>query len=284
MQQHKATGGFIPHPQASEIATKLWHADKNRLQPGVDYDLDLQGYTKSYQRQDRARNPLFSWVREEVFQKETYKAFIALLDNYERSTGRAEVVTPEEIAENHRFIDLIMLTEPMKVAHDILKHKKVPEDVRGFKHQLYQIWFEMYSRTKGNRNMDSSGFEHVFVGESRNKDVIGFHNWIQFYLQEKNGQVDYQGYIRSRGVRGKPSEDTHLISIQFEWKDQVKPVGSSFIGTSPEFEIALYTVCFLMDSSGETNLEIDDMDVTIITHRFNCRGKLYIGSSFPKAA
>ena len=42
----------------------------------------------------------------------------------------------------------------------------------------------------------------MFVGESRDKEVIGFHNWIQFYLQEKLGNVDYQGYIRGRGVRG----------------------------------------------------------------------------------
>ena len=50
--------------------------------------------------------------------------------------------------------------------------------------------------------MDSSGFEHVFVGESRQKEVIGFHNWIQFYLQEEKGLVDYQGYIRSYGPHG----------------------------------------------------------------------------------
>ena len=49
---------------------------------------------------------------------------------------------------------------------------------------------------------DSSGFEHVFVGETRGADeVIGFHNWIQFYLQEKAGHVDYQGYILGTKVR-----------------------------------------------------------------------------------
>lgn len=63
----------------------------------------------------------------------------------------------------------------------------------------------------------------------------------------------------------------------------MKPIGSSFIGTSPEFEMALYTVCFLMDSSGETHLEIDDMDVIVNTHSFNSRGKVYIGTSFPKS-
>lgn len=86
----------------------------------------------------------------------------------------------------------------------------------------------------------------------------------------------------------KPSEDTHLITIQFEWKNQVKPVGSSFIGTSPEFEVALYTVCMLMDSSGVTSIEMDDMDLTITTHRFIGRGndhneRQFIASSFPKA-
>ena len=49
--------------------------------------------------------------------------------------------------------------------------------------------------------MDSSGFEHVFVGETRNRaEVIGFHNWIQFYLQEKRGLVDYKGFFPSRRV------------------------------------------------------------------------------------
>jgi len=47
-----------------------------------------------------------------------------------------------------------------------------------------------------NSSTNSSGFEHVFVGETRERDVTGFHNWIQFYLQEKAGQLDYRGYFR----------------------------------------------------------------------------------------
>ena len=46
------------------------------------------------------------------------------------------------------------------------------------------------------RDKNSCGFEHVFVGETREGKVIGFHNWIQFYLQEKRGNIDYRGYFR----------------------------------------------------------------------------------------
>ena len=51
------------------------------------------------------------------------------------------------------------------------------------------------------RAYDSSGFEHVFVGEARGKsEIIGLHNWIQIYLQEKSGQIDYKGFLPSRRV------------------------------------------------------------------------------------
>lgn len=42
-------------------------------------------------------------------------AFISLLDNYESDTGEPEIVTPEEVAENHKFLDAIIQTSTMKV-------------------------------------------------------------------------------------------------------------------------------------------------------------------------
>lgn len=50
------------------------------------------------------------------------------------------------------------------------------------------------------RDFDSSSFEHVFVGEGREDHFIGLHNWIQFYLQEKAGNIDYHGYFRRETV------------------------------------------------------------------------------------
>ena len=45
------------------------------------------------------------------------------------------------------------------------------------------------------------------MGETRDGKILGFHNWIQFYLQEKAGNVDYQGYVRHGKVtRNSPEE------------------------------------------------------------------------------
>ncbi len=44
-----------------------------------------------------------------------FAAFISLLDNYESDTGEPEIVTPEEVAENHKFLDSIIQTPTMKV-------------------------------------------------------------------------------------------------------------------------------------------------------------------------
>jgi len=41
---------------------------------------------------------------------------------------------------------------------------------------------------------DSSGFEHVFVGEERAGKIMGLHNWVQYYIEEKKGNINYLGW------------------------------------------------------------------------------------------
>ncbi|XP_028810097.1 poly(U)-specific endoribonuclease-C isoform X2 [Denticeps clupeoides] len=208
------------------------------------------------------------------------EGFISLLDNYEMSTGVAETITPEELQENQHFLDAILKTAVMKTTHRYLASKKLsPSDPLQFKKQLFDIWFRMYQRDRTGAE-DSCGFEHVFVGETRaGKDIIGLHNWVQFYLQEKANNVDYKGY-KARDNKDTPDADDHVLNLQFSWKGLVKPLGSSFIGVSPEFEVALFTIVFLMSTEKTTKavVKVDEYLLEIVV----CRHGRAIGTSYPK--
>ncbi len=262
--------------QLSAAVQKLINLERpNRLVPGKDYVIDVQGRnTKSGKEgaDDAAPDPLFRYLDPKVFEERaTYKRFVALLDNYQPNVCVPEDNTTEDTQEAYAFLEACMATPVMKFCYSYCKSKLKESTSTGmgryafdteeeFIEMLYRIWFQTYSRSKGcgksNGDMDheletgnvqtsskkvygSSGFEHVFVGEIRSNKVIGFHNWIQLYRQEQIGNVDY------RGTMGKKSNDM-ILTYNLQWMGSEKPIGSSLIGVSPEFELALYTLIFLV--------------------------------------
>ncbi|XP_053321155.1 poly(U)-specific endoribonuclease-A-like [Spea bombifrons] len=278
------TRGSLNH-ELSKLFNQLWDADDNRMKPGKDYRISLQGKAGyvpagTNRARDSASCPLFEFVDEEKLRSiKTFSAFMSLLDNYEMSTGVQEVVTAEEIAENNRFLDAILETRVMKLAHEYLSKKNLSKpSLRDFKSQLYSIWFQLYSREPG-KGPDSCGFEHVFVGESkRGHEIMGLHNWVQFYLQEKLNNVDYKGFV-ARQHKSRPDEDDQVLNLQFSWKHMVKPVGSSFVGVSPEFEFAVYTIVFLLSGEKITKevVRVEEYELQVVVNR---HGR-YIGTAYP---
>uniref|UniRef100_M4BMD6 EndoU domain-containing protein n=1 Tax=Hyaloperonospora arabidopsidis (strain Emoy2) TaxID=559515 RepID=M4BMD6_HYAAE len=135
----------------------------------------------------------------------------------------------------------------------LVKNKKVTGDLRDFKKTLEFLWFGLYRR--------------------------------EVYNEERHGRIDYKGYIRprQRGCRFmEPHNKEQLITFQFEWEDNMKPVSTSLIGVSPEFEMALYTLCFL---NGQENnpVQLGPYLCNIKCFSFG-RGKdTRIGTAFPEA-
>ncbi|XP_035521062.1 poly(U)-specific endoribonuclease-C [Morone saxatilis] len=271
--------------ELSNIFNELWRLDVNRMTPGVDYTISVQGRASyvnqgSHVVQDHASQPLFSNVNENKLKNTTtFSRFTKLLDNYERSTGVAEQVTTEELTEINLFLDAVLETEVMKRAHKYLVSKgQSSSNLRHFKSQLQTIWFNLYHRQR-NAGVDSCGFEHVFVGETKSgTEIIGFHNWVQFYLQENSTHLDYKGYkARNNDL---PDQDDHVLNLQFSWHGLVKPVGSAFIGTSPEFEMAIFTIVFLINTERSTtvlvNIDQCQMELVVIRHGRS------LGTAYPK--
>lgn len=269
----------------NDAVQELWNLDVNRLTPDADYSINVQGGKKPYWKEDKAEDPLFTSVDRRALRRPTYRTFVALLDNYKAETGEAERVTNSERKEISDFLNAIMQTAPMQFCHQYLQ-KKIPDKVSSspteFKKLLHKIWFELYRR--GGRAKDSSGFEHVFVGEVKNEKISGFHNWIQLYLEELKGDLDYRGYIKPRGrSEAQTDSNDHVLTLQFSWKGVEKSVGTSFIGVSPEFEMALYSMCFLLgeeDNQVYLNTGTDEFELNIKCYTYN-RDK--IGTAFPEA-
>ncbi|XP_058755255.1 uncharacterized protein LOC131628436 isoform X2 [Vicia villosa] len=262
----------------SRACEKLWELDLNRLVPGKDYEIDCGEGKKVYQKDDMAQGSLFTWVSDDVFRKPTYARFLSLLDNYNPHQGSKEVVTSEEKQEQASFIEEISRTAPIKYLHKFLASKGITSgSSQDFKRLLTSLWFDLYSRcgTSGS----SSAFEHVFVGEiKQSSEVSGFHNWLQFYHEEAKGTVDYQGYIFPRRRGETPDSETQLLTLQFEWNGVLKSVSSTLVGVSPEFEIALYTLCFF---AGQENnhIQLGPYAVNIKCYHLGNQ----IGSVFPIA-
>lgn len=280
----------VPSPEElndiSLACSRLWNLDINRAIPNKDYILDLQNGKKPYQKGDVATKPLFAFVDEGLLEKPTYASFIALLDNYEAILGVTESVTKTELDENSRFLKLIISTPVMIYVQRYLYQINILRTMNEseFLSLLNSLWFEMYSRKARN---DSSGFEHVFLGEIKGQEIVGMHNWIQIYLEEKKNRFDYQGYIFPKNKTHFPHSTEHLLTIQFNWKGATKSMSSTLFGVSPEFEIAIYTLLFFYQSrnsdqeSRETVVQLGPFSVSVITHQWDQNGRKFIATSYP---
>ncbi|XP_053622041.1 endoribonuclease CG2145-like [Plodia interpunctella] len=238
--------------------------------------VNYQGKTTSGSKEDKAPGPLLT-LKTDVWSIPTVEKFVPLLDNYERDTLINEYVTPQEKNEENAFMDAIMSTSVIRHLMNFLKENGyVTPDPKQQRDFLKQLWFSLYSRGKG--KISSSGFEHVFVSELKNGEVSGLHNWIYFSKEESTNRVNYLGYLKYQEMNDKGV----VMKLHFNQQGTDKPVDSMFIGTSPELEIALYTLCFVTRADNECKLKLGGKDVNIATHTFRYRSKNLIGSAFPQ--
>ncbi|TKS83060.1 Poly(U)-specific endoribonuclease-B [Collichthys lucidus] len=269
--------------ELSTIAQELWDSDTNRLKPGKDYRISLQGkagdsMTGLYEDDnDGAGYPLFTFVDENTFKKETFLAFISLLDNYESDTGEPEIVTPEEVAENHKFLDAIIQTSTMKIAHKYLVEKRLsPMDDTKFKEQLYRIWFELYARRGSSQipqGLNMCLLERLEEGGLSSAFTTGSSSTSRKSWDTLTTKATLSVQIHPSLMRTNTS-----WHYKFSWKNGIKPKGSIFVGVSPEFEMALYTVCFLSSPNERVKVQFSLYDVEIVCHHYN---KKHIGTTYP---
>ncbi|XP_077459842.1 uridylate-specific endoribonuclease A isoform X1 [Stigmatopora argus] len=276
-------GSTITDSEIKSISEALYALDSNRAsatQLVLDPQVLISG-SQSGSQTDHSSRPLFRFLDEKaLFSRPTYAALVALLDNYNRMTGQAEHVNAQEKAEEDVFLrETMSNTELGRELFAFLYTKGIYASEEEFIYDLKMMWFGLYSRN--NRKMDSSGFEHIFAGEIKGGKVSGFHNWIQFYLLEKRGLLNYY----SHSFNGPWTTYPDVLGMQFRWDGYFKQVGSAVIGSSPEFDLAIYSLCYITKPGKQCRLSLGGKELIIQTYTWDNSnygdGKKYIGSAFP---
>ena len=83
-------------------------------------------------------------------------------------------------------------------------------------------------------------------------------------------------------IQVQDDEHFRLIALQFSWNDEkAKPMSSCFLGTSPEFEMAAYTLTFLLGKLGSFDVQLGEYEVEIEVKKFygNFIGTAYIAAA-----
>ncbi len=199
-----------------------------------------------------------------------------LLNHYTGKLGTADNYTEQATQEINTFLDNLLATKQGLYLIDYLKTNHDFTTTEAIKERLYQAWFEIFDR-QSNGVKDSCGFEHVFVGElsSSGQKVGGFHNWLRFYQEEQDGDINYYGYTAQK------TTTPHIITLQYTFDNAMKKVGSFFLGNDPYTEFCLFTIAYFHDGNtvpfnidAETRIEIKNYNYLI-------DGKNYISTTYP---
>ncbi|XP_070698439.1 uridylate-specific endoribonuclease A isoform X2 [Pempheris klunzingeri] len=276
-------GSVITDAELKALSETLYALDSNKASAS-ELVIDPQALVPDSQtssQSDLSPERLFLYLNEEaLFSRPTYAALLAVLDNYHRMTGQVEDFSAQQLAEQETFLKETMSnTELGRELFAFLYTKGVYASEEEFIQDLKMMWFGLYTRS--NNVMDSSGFEHIFAGEVKKGKVSGFHNWIQFYLLEKRGELNYY----SHSFNGPWTTYPDVIGMQFMWDGYFKQVGSAVIGCSPEFDFALYSLCYIARPGKQCRLSLGGKELIIQTYTWNNSyygdRKKFIGSAFP---
>lgn len=267
------TGYIVTDSDIQKLSEELFAKDKNNAYAHIT--MSLQGQKTDDSSTDDAPEPLLA-VKPEALEIPTIKAVRSLFDNYELNTNVKEDVTLEERKEELNLLDTFLATDVLSTTMKYLADKGyIPNDEYEFKDTLKRIWFSQFKRAEGEAS--SSGFETVFLAEQLGTDIIGLHDWIYFNEQETAKKANYLGYIKQVNLKNNGA----IVKIRSSLNDIVQPVTTIFVGTSPELEMALYTLCFFTRPNSICPISLGETKFVIFAIRVNYFGKDILISAYP---
>lgn len=248
----------------------------------ANFDIDFQGETVFDSNTDNAPGKLINNLDESaLFSQNVFKAMLPLMDNYDPDVKNLEDHTSEEQSEEDLFLNAVYDTQIMQETMKFLVDKHIARDEQDAKNKIKTLWFQPYFRCGSNcQTLGSSGFEHVFVGESKEGHVIGFHGWLHFHLEEQADNLNYYGYLNHVHF----GKNMYGITDVFVWNNEKKPKGGGFVGTPPELDLAVFSLCALTRSGSDKTCPVvfNGIQFNIRTYINIYQNHKTIGSAYPE--
>ena len=257
---------------STEIYQEIWDADQDTngvpaLRPG-ETKSEAVGYVVVDERGTSLSgdHKVLAEVRIPESKRETYRLCEQLFNNYTLDPGIREQVATEETQEELDFVDAIVPLPPLQVAKEFIARDRgqaISDNTLAA--MIKETWF--LQGMAGSKY--ASGFEHVFVGEQKDKgdkpdeqavDAGGYHFWYKYYLDDAGKRLDSGDpnadrivYLGTRYGDGEVSSQgllvPEVVTLNFEWtapdftrggsQRLRKPIGGFWVGCSPEGLIAL---------------------------------------------
>ncbi|XP_011306195.1 poly(U)-specific endoribonuclease homolog [Fopius arisanus] len=252
---------YISDDELMKLTETLFSKEEVNLKKYVS--LYVQRKTSAVNVTDEAPGPLM-YTLPELNDIPTVRMVKNMFDKYQMNSTLKENCTSEIRKEESLLLDTFLNTDVMTTAMTWLASKYYiePDDFER-KETLRQIWFNKIDGA-------TSGFERIFLAELYpGPSFIGAQNWIYFAAKETSNQINYMGYTEERTIGDKAS----LLKINFKMGDAVKPNVTMLVGTSPELEMALYTVCFYARPNDICPVSLGGTHFYLYTHSFRYFGK-----------
>jgi len=187
----------------------------------------------------------FSFTNEtnKYFNTPDMQSFINLLNNYNSNMKESDNYTDEENKEIDKF--LCKLSEK-----DFFKYicTEISTEIDIFRKFIRDNLFNLTSVGKNN---NTCAFEHIFLGEFKDDNEKGFHNWIQFYSNKD--------LIKNFNLINQIKFDKlSIVDFGMIYDGKTKPRCSMIFGIHPMIEICIYTLIYIYAySNGHKELKFD---------------------------
>jgi poly(U)-specific endoribonuclease len=263
---------LVTDAQLRSLGAELFTLDQNNVRNIITVAAQGRGTGCPGLASDRLMT-----VNTAAYSRPTIARLLPLFNHFRADVNIAETFTAAQTREQNEFIDAVFNTPVMRRAETFLQQNGLPSGRANF----VRNWFDLYSR--GNGALGSNGFEHVFMAETRDGSIMGAHQWIWFDDQNRRGILNYRGhrsFVGTIGGVGTANRASGIASI-FNWRGFCKPISSLFIGTSPEFELAIFNVCYHARRNGLCPVTLGGTNLNIQTFDITRSGRTFVSTAYP---